>query len=391
MKLWKSVEALKKDVIMLRRDLHMIPEDGFKEYKTSAYIEAYLKTLEIDHLKKVADTGWIALFKGNNPKRTLGFRADMDGLSVEEATGVEFKSIHDGYMHACGHDGHMAIALAFSKWVSDHKASLEDNVVVIYQPAEEGPGGAEIIVKEGVLEEFELDAIFALHLFPEIEEGVFGVKDGPIMAMPSEFDIDIIGKSAHGAKPHLGVDSIVIAANMLQDLQQIVSRKIDPVDNVVLTVGRIEGGERRNVIAGKTRLEGTIRGFRLGVFDVIEVEMLKLFKAYELQYGCQITYDFRRQYPPVINDDILTATFNKVNGENTILVKPQMLAEDFSYYNEVAPCLFFFLGTRNENKAYIYGLHHAKFDFYEPVLLNAVQAYLNLLNYYDSFYELAEV
>jgi len=384
MEYWKSIKAMESEVIHLRQALHKIPEEGFKEHKTSTLIGEYLKELAVDELTQTARTGWIAYFKGSNPQRTIGFRTDMDGLSVEEATGVSFKSEHPGYMHACGHDGHMTIALSLAKWLSDHKAELKDNVVVIFQPAEEGPGGAEVIVGEKVLEKYQLDAIFGLHLFPELPEGVLGLKEGPIMAMPGEFDIDIIGKSAHGAKPHLGTDSIVIAANLIQGLQQIASRRIDPIESAVITVGRIDGGERRNVIAGKTRLEGTIRGFSVDVFDVIEAEMKALFASYEILYDCKIEYDLRRLYPPVINDAQLTADFMKANGDQCAIVAPQMLAEDFSYFDRVAPTLFFFLGTRNEEKNFVYGLHHQQFNFHEPVLLNALQSYMNVMMHYNS-------
>ncbi len=384
MELFKSIQELEKEVVQLRQMLHKIPEEGLVEYKTSKAIELYLKELAVDELIQTAGTGWIAFFKGQNPSKTYGFRTDMDGLSIEETTGLSFKSEHPGYMHACGHDGHMTIALAFAKWISEHKHQLQDNIVIIFQPAEEGPGGAEIIVAEKTLERYNLDGIFGLHLFPEIVEGVFGIKEGPIMAMTGEFDIDIYGKSAHGAKPHLGVDSVLIAANLLQALQQIVSRQIDPIEPVVITVGKIEGGERRNVIAGKTRLEGTIRGFNVRVFDVVESEMKKMCQLYEELYACEIKYDIRRLYPPVINDPQLTNDFIEHFGGSYELVAPQMLAEDFSYFNRVAPCLFFFLGTRNEEKNFVYGLHHEKFDFSETVLLNALQAYVNLLIHYGS-------
>lgn len=383
----KSVKALESEVVRMRQRLHKIPEEGLKEFKTSRVLEDYLNSLNIDDLIQTAGTGWIAYFKGQNSKKTYGFRADMDGLGIKEKSDTPFASEHDGYMHACGHDGHMTIALALAKWLSDHKNKLMDDIVIIFQPAEEGPGGAEIILAEQVLERFELDAIFGLHLFPELEEGVFGLKEGPIMAMTGELDIDIYGKSAHGAKPHLGRDSIVIAANIIQQLQQIISRCLKPIEPAVLTVGRIEGGERRNVIAGKTSLEGTIRGFSVETFDVIEREMDRLFKQFEGAYDCEIKYDLRRLYPPVVNDAKLYEDFSKVCGGQVVTVAPQMLAEDFSYFNRIAPCLFFFLGTRNEEKGYVFGLHHEEFNFSEPVLLNAVQAYINLLIYYGSLRE----
>ena len=388
MQYWESIKALEKEVTDLRQMLHKIPEEGLAEFKTSAAIENYLRALNVDELTKTAGTGWIAYFKGSNPKKNLGFRTDIDGLSIKEETGLAFQSTHEGMMHACGHDGHMAIALGFSKWISDHKTKLQDDIVVIFQPAEEGPGGAEIIVAEKVLEKYKLDAIFGLHLFPELPEGTFGVKEGPIMAMTGEFDIDIYGQSAHGAKPHLGVDSIVVAANLIQDLQQVISRKISPIEPAVLTVGKIDGGERRNVIAGKARLEGTIRGFSGLIFDRVEKEMTNLFKGYEEAHGCKIEYELRRLYPPVINDQTLTKEFLEIVGDEGQLVAPQMLAEDFSYFNKLAPCLFFFLGTRNEAKDFIYGLHHEKFNFTESVLLKPLQVYAEILKKYNSISDL---
>lgn len=376
----KAVERMKDEIIQIRRELHQIPELGFEEFKTNMYINKFLKKLNIDAYEKTAETGILAYFKGQEGDKTVAFRADIDALPILEKTDAPYSSFHKGKMHACGHDGHTAILLGLAKYLSFNKSKIRDNILLIFQPAEEGPGGAEIIIKDKVLKRYNVNSIYGLHLYPDIEEGKVGVKSGPIMAQTGEFDIFIKGKSGHGAMPHNAKDSIVIASELVGSLQQIVSRNLDPIEPAVITIGRIEGGERRNVIAGEVVMEGTMRAFNESVYKKIKRKMTIIAKSLAMAHDCEIDIVYRDMYPYVNNDNKLTDNFIEAIGrENVEIVKPQMTAEDFSYYQREVPGLFFFLGVRNEEKDFIYSLHNSKFNFSEEVLLTGIQTYIKIL------------
>lgn len=384
-KLDRDIQDISKVIIKARRDLHQIPELGFKEYKTNAYIINFLKNLEIDEIAKTAGTGVLAYFKGSQGSKTIAFRADIDGLPINERTEAEYASLHSGMMHACGHDGHTAILLGLAMYLSQNRRRIKDNILLIFQPAEEGPGGAEIIVKEGVFKEYNVDSIYGLHLYPDVEEGKIGLKPGPIMAQTGEFDICIKGKSGHGAMPHNSKDSIVIASELVHSIQHIISRNIDPVEPAVITIGRIEGGERRNVIAGEVIMEGTMRAFNESVYKSMKRKMKIISKSLAMAQDCEIDIVFRDMYPFVDNDKKLVDNLVAAIGKEHIeIVKPQMTAEDFSYYQRSVPGLFFFLGVGNKEKGYVYSLHNSKFNFNEEVLASGVQIYVSTLIYNES-------
>ncbi len=384
MNIEKLNELYKDEVVKVRRTLHQIPEHGFKEYKTSAYIKAYLDECGISY-EPFAGTGLLAYVKGNNPSKTIGFRTDMDALSILEMNEVDFKSTHEGFMHACGHDGHMTIALTFLKFLSEHKENLKDNVAVLFQPAEEGLGGAEAMLKDGVFEKYPVDEIFGIHLHPSYKERTMAINHGPIMAMTGQFEIDIHTKSAHGAMPHLGNDGMIVLAQLINQLQTIVSRNIDPTERAVLTLGKVEGGTRRNIIAEHIRLEGIVRCFNEDVFHLIEKRVNSIIKGLEISYDCTIDNNFRLAYPPVINHKESIEQFKKANKDITLVeYKPEMIAEDFSYYVKETKGAFVFLGVRNEEKNYIFPLHSSHFNFDENVLLTGVLSYINILNSYGS-------
>lgn len=362
-----------------RRELHQIPENGFEEYKTKAYLESFLK--ELPHVKTMttATTGVLAWFDGGF-EEAVALRADMDALSMPEMTSHDFKSIHEGYMHACGHDGHMTVMLYVAKWLSEHFESLSKNVMIIFQPAEEGPGGADYIIQEGIFEKYNIKEIYGYHLYPEVEEGYFATRKGPIMAMTGEFDITLKGKSGHGAIPHKATDTVVIAAELITKLQTIVSRQISPIDPAVVTIGKVSIGERRNIIAETAVLEGTCRAFSEEVFSKIKFCMENYLKGLEVSYGITADLDFREMYPPVLNDPELVDAFIQANGEAYVqTIDPQMIAEDFSVYQKVVPGIFVFIGTRNEEKGFVNGLHNSKFDFDESALVSGVEGMLKML------------
>jgi len=379
-KLREAIQSLTEEIIQIRRDLHQIPELGFKEYKTSEYIMEFLEGIEVEIIEKTANTGVLAYFKGTEGNKTIAFRADIDALPVAEKTDVPYHSLHEGMMHACGHDGHTAILLGLAKYLSINRSKIKDNILLIFQPAEEGPGGAEIIIKEEVLKRYNVDSIYGLHLYPEVKEGKIGLKTGPLMAQTGEFDIYVKGKSGHGAMPHCGNDSIVIASELVNSIQHIISRNLDPIEPAVITIGRIESGERRNVIAGEVTMEGTMRAFNESIYKKMKRKMKIIAKSLAMAHDCEIDIVFRDMYPFVNNDKGLVDNFIKAVGKEHIeIVKPQMTAEDFSYYQREVPGLFFFLGVRNEEKNFVYPLHNSKFNFNEIVLAAGVELYVRIL------------
>lgn len=375
----EKIEKYRLEVIKTRRALHQIPESGFEEFKTRAYLEDFLKELPHIELIPTAQTGLLAWFNGGF-EESVALRADMDALSMAELTTHDFKSLHEGFMHACGHDGHMTVMLYMCRWLSENFDKLTKNVMVIFQPAEEGPGGAEWIVKEGVFEKYHIKEIYGYHLYPEVEEGYFATRKGPLMAMTGEFDIVINGVSGHGAIPHKAIDAAVIAAELMLSLQNIVSRRINPIEPAVVTVGKISIGERRNIIAEKAVLEGTCRAFSKDVFQKI-IECIKAYcKGIETSYGITVDLEIREMYPPVINDSELVDSFIQANGSERVqIIDPQMIAEDFSLYQTVVPGIFVFIGVRNAQKGFVYPLHSSKFDFDEENLLRGIEGMVNML------------
>lgn len=372
------VEEKSAAAVRHRRALHQIPETGFEEYKTQRYLQRALESLSGVETEAVAGTGLVAWIRGES-EASVGFRADMDALEVTEKTGLSFASQHPGKMHACGHDGHMTMGLLLAQVLSEQRHRLKKSVLLIFQPAEEGPGGAKVLVEAGILEKYRVEAVFGYHLFPEVASGLFATKSGPLMAMTGEFDIELTGKSAHGALPHLGVDALLAASGLVSVLQSVVSRNVKPTESAVLTVGKMISGEKRNVIAGSARLEGTFRAFSKEVFDASVKRMQEIVTSVATGYGCEASIEVRSMYPPVLNDPGLTELFvDAVGRENVLEIEPQMLAEDFSYYQEAVPGLFVFVGCRDAVHGYHFGLHHEKFNFDERVLLNGVSAMIKV-------------
>lgn len=384
MMLNETVQGFLEESIKLRRDLHQIPEVGFSEYKTSDYICKYLDAYGFDYERNVAGTGVLAHISVDADK-TIAFRADMDALSMTEFNDVEFKSTHEGCMHACGHDGHMTMLLLLAKYLVEKRESLKQNVLLIFQPAEEGPGGAEPMIETGFLDKYQVDEVFGIHLHPDFEEGVVAIKEGPVMAMTGEFDIDIKGKSGHGAMPHTGNDVLMIMSSLLQQYQTIVSRNVDPTEAAVVTVGKLFGGERRNIIADHIRLEGTIRAFSEDVYQLITRRMAEIIKGLEAGFDCDIELELRTMYPPVVNHKSSVEIFTKANASmNVVEFNPQMISEDFSYFLKEKPGAFIFLGIKNDRLGYDKPLHNSRFNFDEKALLFGLQSYINLLNAYGS-------
>lgn len=379
----ERIKSLESEVIQIRRQLHRIPEPGLAEIETTRYIYNFLFSLGIKAELGPGGTGVVAFIKGKPGAKTLAFRADIDALSVEEQTGLEYCSQNEGYMHACGHDGHTAMLLGFAKHLMQLGNELKHNVLLIFQPAEEGPGGAETIVNSGILEKHNVSCIFGQHIFPDIQEGKIGCRPGAFLAQTGEFDLLVKGRSCHGAMPQKGKDALVAASNLVLALNTIVSRYIDPVEPAVVTVGRMTSGERRNVIAGEAVLEGTMRAFNDNTYNTIRGLVIKVSNSICDAYGSECTYEIRDMYPAVNNDRKLFETLVEgLNKEDFLHMDPLMISEDFSYYQKRVPGLFLLLGSRNQERGYVYPLHNNRFNFNEEILILGIQMFYNLFNRY---------
>lgn len=357
-----------------REVLHEVAELGREEFKTSEYIRSYLDKLGVEYDKWLG-TGTAGIIRGKDAKRTIAFRADIDGLMTE-----------CGVQHLCGHDGHTAILLGLVEYVNDNKEKLNDNFVFIFQPAEEGPGGAEALVNEGILKYYGVDQIYGLHIYPEISEGKVGIREGYFLSQIGDFEIDIYGKSSHGGSaPEAGIDAITIYASLVSSMQTIVSRNVSPIDNAVVSIGKVEGGSRRNIIAEHVHLEGTIRCFKPEVYSKIKERFYEIADGFSKAFNCEIKVTIRDDYHPVNNNSELCQEFIEAVGDDKVeILDPLMIADDFSYYREEVPGIFFMLGARNEEKGFVNGLHNLRFNFDEKICVNALDAYVSMLEYKGS-------
>jgi len=368
-----------EELRQIRRDLHKIPELGLKEYKTSAYIREKLEGFGITELETWLETGVVAVIRGKGKKEAVAFRADMDALPVTEQTGCDFTSEHVGCMHACGHDGHVTVLLGFAKYLQEHKDELENDVVLIFQPAEEGPGGAQLLVDAGLFEKHPVRCIIGCHIFPQVPQGKVACRKGAMMARNGEVDVHIYGESAHGAQPQLGHDAVLAAGAVITGLHTILSRNVSPLDSGVLTFGAIHGGEACNIIAKEVKLEGTMRAFSDEAYETMTKRVQEVASGIAAGYGCKGEAVFRHMYRVVDNDPKLVELLQEVAGDNYEETPPYMLAEDFSLYLQKVPGMFFFLGSGNEEKGYIHSLHSAQFQFDEEILALGVETYAKLL------------
>jgi len=371
LKIDQEIEKHKAEIIKIRRFIHMNPELSNREFETSKLVAAKLNSLGFEVKTGIAKTGVVALLRGGQPGPTVAIRADMDALPIQETTNVPFKSLNPGVMHACGHDVHTSIALGVAMVLSNIKDKIKGNVKFIFQPAEEGApqdeeGGAALMIKEGVLDDPAVGAIFGLHVWPE-NVGQVNFSTGDIMAGADWFEITVKGKSAHGARPQEGIDAIVLAAEIITTLQSVISRSIDPVDPAVLTIGKIEGGVRSNIIAEKVTLEGTVRALSETNRKRIPQLMESVVKGITQSFGATSTLDYRQTFPSVYNhpefgQTMLPTLIGVLGKDNVLPLRPQMVAEDFSFYGQRIPGFFFFLGVKSPSQATTAALHSPNFN-----------------------------
>jgi N-acetyldiaminopimelate deacetylase len=368
--------------IELRRQLHQIPEPGFQEFKTQQLLLDYLTGLPQDRMAiRTWRTGILVHIAGTNPTKRYGYRADMDGLPIMEETSLPFPSQHPGFMHACGHDLHMSIGMG----VVSHFAHepMQDDLVVLFQPAEEGPGGALPMLASEELKDWKPDQIMALHIAPEYPFGTIATKPEILFANTSELFIDLLGKGGHAAYPHQANDMIVAGTQMVSQLHTIVSRNVNPIDSAVITIGKMEAGTKQNIIAEKARLEGTIRTLSADSMAKIKKRIEAVASGIESSFDCRVSIDYGSSYRQVFNDPALTLEFmDWLRGNAKIQFvecTEAMTGEDFGYFTEQIPGFMFWLGVETPH-----GLHHAKIEPDERAIEIAIETITSYLRYKSS-------
>jgi len=370
----------KELVINTRRDLHRIPETAYTEKKTSAYVAEYLNREGLEVQTGIATYGVVGLLTTGRPGPTLLLRADMDALPVTEDTGLSFASTHDGVMHACGHDAHVAMVLVAATVLNRVKDELDGTIKFLFQPAEEGPGGAQPMIDEGVLENPKVDYSIGCHVWPEIPEGTIGVRSGPFMAAMDRFDIKIVGQGGHGAMPHMCVDALEVGTQVVSALQRISSRHMNPLEPAVVTVGMFHAGTGFNIIPGDAKLSGTTRTFNLDIWNSWEERLEKVVRGVCESMGADFEMKFSKGYPPTINDDsmaeVVRRCAQKSAGEDKV-VEPErsMGGEDMSYFLQRSKGCFYALGVGRQEFT---PLHNSRFDLNENVLALGVETHCRI-------------
>lgn len=372
-KVFAKLEELFDEMVYLRRDFHMYPELSFQEERTARVIAEYQRELGLDVQTNVGGNGVVATLKGGKPGKTVAIRADFDALPIEEENQVPYKSRNEGVMHACGHDAHTAIALGLSKALSSVKDQLEGNVVFIHQHAEEeDPGGAKAMIEAGAIS--GVDVIFATHMENYIPVNYIQHNNDCILGASDDFIIEIKGKGGHAAHPHDTTDVIAVGSQLVSSLHQVVSRKVNPLKEAVLTIGSFQAGEKSNIVPEKATLKGTVRVFDKDIREDIHQWIQRITEHTCKSFGADFDIDYIFGYPPTKNDKeinqlLVAAAEEVIPQENIIEAEPSMGTEDFSYFLEKIPGTYFYTGSANKEKGFIYPYHHPKFDIDEQALL----------------------
>ncbi|MBC8213858.1 MAG: amidohydrolase [Candidatus Marinimicrobia bacterium] len=381
MNIRKEIQEIAESIISTRRDVHKHPELGFQEFRTAKLIATRLRELGIEIQTKVGKTGVVATIQGIESGQTIALRADMDALPIQENSDINYKSVNDGVMHACGHDGHIAMLLGVAEVLKTK--SIRGTVKLIFQPAEEGEGGAKFMIEDGCLD--GVDEIYGVHLWNYQKFGTIGIKSGPVMAAADGFKIDIKGIGGHGATPQGTVDAIVVTSHLITALQTIVSRNTDPLENTVITVGKIEGGSNFNVISDSVHLEGTARAYTEENRIMIKQRMKEIIDGTAKAFGAEILFEYKDGYPPTINHPEPTETMRsaseKIVGENVGKPFLSMGGEDFSYYAQKIPASYGFIGSTPKHlKPEDIQHHSSHFNFEEDAMLIGASLLLQIID-----------
>lgn len=387
----RAAEAMWPTLVETRRDFHRHPELSNQEERTARVVAERLRKLGLEVRTGVAKHGVVAVLKGGKAGPVVAYRADMDALPIAEVHDVPYKSKNSGVMHACGHDAHTAIGLGIAEVLAGMKGEIHGTVKFIFQPAEEGApgdeeGGASLMIKEGALENPKPEAIFGLHCAPALPVGTMALKAGPMLASVDTWVLTVKGKMSHGGMaPHLGIDAVLVSAECIEALQTIRSRRIDPMQPVVISVGTIHGGVRDNIIADEVRMEGTLRTLDPGVRSRAKALMAEILNGVTAAHGarCELRFRENSAYPPTINDAALVEatlpTLKRVLGKDSVAAETVMGAEDFSFYQERIPGAYFWLGVSNARKGIIGGVHSPDFDIDEDCLVVGVKTMSGVL------------
>ncbi len=378
MKIIDAILTRAPSLAALRRDLHAHPELCFNEFRTADVVAAKLAEWGIPAHRGLGTTGVVGIVKSGTSSRAIGLRADMDALPMQEANTFAHASTQPGKMHACGHDGHTAMLLAAAQYLATHR-NFDGTVYLIFQPAEEGGGGAREMIKDGLFDKFPMDAVFGMHNWPGLQFGQFAASAGPVMASSNEFKITLHGKGGHAAMPHNALDPVPVACQLVQSLQTIISRNIKPIEAGVISVTMIHAGEATNVIPNRCELQGTVRTFSLAVLDQIEQRMRVMTEHLCAASGLRADFEFKRNYPPTINSaaeaDFARQVMAGIVGADQVLAQePTMGAEDFSFMLQAKPgCYAFIANGDGDHRALGHGggpcmLHNPSYDFNDDLL-----------------------
>lgn len=359
-------------VVETRRDLHAHPELGFQEERTAGIIVERLRSLGFDVHAGIARTGVVAVMRGGKPGRTIMLRADMDALPILEENARPYRSRNDGVMHACGHDGHVAILLGAAELIAARRDELAGTVCLVFQPAEEGQGGAHAMVEEGLIERFGIERAYGLHLSSKYKTGTLGFRSGPFYASSDSIEIEVLGKGGHGAAPHDTIDPILTAAAFVTSLQQIVSRNVDPLEPAVVTIGSIHGGTIHNVIPRTVRMLGTVRAFSEELRDSMPERIERILKASCDAAGAAYEFQYLKRYPVTANDpdqsEYAQSLACRLLGDERVFAADKLMgAEDFSFFAQRVPACFYTLGASG-NSATANPHHSSTFDIDEAAL-----------------------
>ncbi|MBK8432449.1 MAG: amidohydrolase [Chloroflexi bacterium] len=372
----QEAQALFPEMIALRRDFHRYPEIGFQEHRTSRIIAQSLQELGLEVQTGVGQTGVVGLLTGANPGPVVLMRFDMDALPIQEGTRAEYASLNKGMMHACAHDGHMTMGLTLAKIMSKYRDQMAGTLKFIFQPAEEGLGGAFAMIADGVLENPTPDVAFAMHIWTPLELGTVQVTTGPAMAASSIFTLTIHGRGGHGAAPHEAVDPILAAGHIISALQSIVSRNVDPQESVVISLGQVQAGTTFNVIPEVVEIKGTVRSYSNEVHRMLYRRILEMARNLAAGFNCTVALETIAIVAAVVNSPeptarVMEAAVQLVGAEN-VINKREMASEDMGYMLEEVPGCYFFIGGRNEAKGFNFPHHHPQFDFDERAMIHGV-------------------
>ena len=386
-----AILQLQPQLVEWRRQFHQYPELGFQEILTAEFISEKLSQWEIEHQTNIAKTGILATIQSNHPGKVLAIRADIDALPIQEENKLSYCSKHDGIMHACGHDGHTAIALGIAHYLAHNRDQWQGTVKIIFQPAEESPGGAKPMIEEGVLSNPDVDAIVGLHLWNNLSLGTVGVREGALMAAVECFKCKIFGKGGHGAIPQQTIDSVVVGSQIVNALQTIVARNVSPLDSAVVTVGEFHAGTALNIIADTAKMSGTVRYFNPELEGFISQRIEEIIAGICQSHGAKFDLDYWQLYPPVINHPRMTQLVKSVAMEVVETPKgvvPEcqtMGGEDMSFFLQEVPGCYFFLGSANPDKGLNYPHHHPRFNFDESVLGMGVEIFARCVDKFADF------